>query len=245
MNSILFYFIFILLSFLILGVSIKIIPKEAMFTIAIGAVIGSNIYNSINYPIDILGLNFGIDSIVYTIFMFCLLLMYIDYGKKDFKALLYTSLFSILFTAFLYFMGTFSQQGYSLSLLLSTLSYINSIIGTFLGAFAMIKVYDFLKKKNCNIYINIFLCMIVASLINSLIYFVLTFIINHSIIDSMLISLAGSYIGKLISSLLCLLIFFLHTFKSKKTKEKIKQTNEENIENSIDNNTDNNTDNKK
>ena len=98
MSGIWFYLIFLVSIFFILGVALKIFPKDASFTIAIGAVIGANIYNSSAYPIEIGGLVFGIDSIVYTIFAFCLLFMYIFYGKKDMKVVLYTSMFSIFFT---------------------------------------------------------------------------------------------------------------------------------------------------
>ena len=217
MNSAIFLCVFIALVFVILAVALKIFPKDSSFTIAIGAVIGANIYSATAYPIFIGGLVFGIDSIVYTIFAFCLLFMYINYGKRDMKVVLYTSIFSIFFTAFLFFMGNLSQSGYSTELLLNFVSYFASIVATFLAVLVMVKAFEVVRTKT-NVYVAVFLALIVVSLVNSLIYFGLSYILTGVVSEIFLISLAGSYIGKLVASVLCLAVLRLTTVWNKNKK---------------------------
>ncbi|MFQ6749288.1 MAG: VUT family protein [Clostridia bacterium] len=210
MSPILFFSIFTILCFLIVGVAIRFFPKDATFTIAIGAVIGANIYTSLAYPISIGGITFGIDSIVYTLFLFCLLLMHESFGKKNMRVVLYTALFSIFFTAFLFFMGNLSQGGYSNALMMNFLSYLFSIIATFCAAWVMIWLYDKFKLAGLNIYLNFLIVILLASLVNTMIYFGLSFLLTSLVVENFLLVLVGSYIGKFVASMCCLGVFALH-----------------------------------
>ena len=210
MSPILFFSIFTILCFLIVAVAIRFFPKDATFTIAIGAVIGANIYSALAYPINIFGLTFGIDSIVYTLFLFCLLLMHESYGKKNMRVVLYTALFSIFFTAFLFFMGNLSQSGFSSALMMNFLSYIFSIIATFCAAWVMIWLYDKFKTAGLNIYLNFLIVILLASLVNTVIYFGLSVLFTGLVVENFVALMAGSYIGKFVASMCCLAVFALH-----------------------------------
>lgn len=217
MSGIWFYLIFLVSIFFILGVALKIFPKDASFTIAIGAVIGANIYNASAYPIEIGGLVCGIDSIVYTIFAFCLLFMYIFYGKKDMKVVLYTSMFSIFFTAFLFLMGNISQTGYTDAVMLSFLSYLSSILATYLAVHAMVWVFQKLRSKNTNIFLSILVALIVVLVVNSTVYFGLSVACGAYSVSNFWATLGGSFVGKFIASMCCLVIFAFH-YKKKKVE---------------------------
>ena len=205
-----FFSIFTILCFLIVALAIRFFPKDATFTIAIGAVIGANIYSALAYPINIFGLTFGIDSIVYTLFLFCLLLMHESYGKKNMRVVLYTALFSIFFTAFLFFMGNLSQGGFSSALMMNFLSYIFSIVATFCAAWVMIWLYDKFKTAGLNIYLNFLIVILLASLVNTMIYFGLSVLITGLVVENFVALMAGSYIGKFVASMCCLAVFALH-----------------------------------
>lgn len=205
-----FFSIFTILCFLIAALAIRFFPKDATFTIAIGAVIGANIYSALAYPINIFGLTFGIDSIVYTLFLFCLLLMHEIYGKKNMRVVLYTALFSIFFTAFLFFMGNLSQSGFSSALMMNFLSYIFSIIATLCAAWVMIWLYDKFKTAGLNIYLNFLIVILLASLVNTMIYFGLSVLFTGLVVENFMALLAGSYIGKFVASMCCLAVFALH-----------------------------------
>lgn len=219
MSPVLFFAIFTVVCFLIVGVAIRCFPKDAVFTIAIGAVIGANIYTSLAYPIEIFGITFGIDSIVYTLFLFCLLVMHESFGKKDMKVVLYTALFSIFFTAFLFFMGNLSQSGFSTTLLVNFLSYIFSILGTYCAALVMIWLYDKFKSAGLNVYLNFLIVILLASLVNTIIYFGLSFAISGLVVENFLLLFVGSYIGKFLASLCCLVVFALHRHWQKRKKQ--------------------------
>lgn len=57
--------------------------KDALFVIGIGSAIGASVYNIEDYGIQIGNVIFGIDSIVYTVFVFILLFCFINYGEKS------------------------------------------------------------------------------------------------------------------------------------------------------------------
>lgn len=229
MSPILLFIIFIVCVFGILLISKNFFHKAAIFTVAIGAIIGANIYNVGDYPIQIGSLIFGFDSIIYTVFVLCVLLMYIDYGKKSMMVVLYTAMFSIFFTAVLSFFGTYSQSGISATLIWSTLSYFSSIIATFFAVWAMVFVFDWFRKKKVNIYINIAIVMMICAVINSLIYFGLTFIFSSTLGSAFLPALAGSYIGKIIATALALIVFYLdNLWKKHHIKKQLKDNLPEN-----------------
>lgn len=224
MNTILFFCLFLIGCFGILVVGMRFFPKDSIFTIAISTVIGANIYNSLDYPVQILGLQFGLDSVIYTIFLFCVLVMFIDYGKKNMLVVLYTSIFCILFTEFLFFFGKFSQSGYSAELMSSVVSYAFSAFATLLAVLAMCWVFNFLRKKNLNTYINILIALFIGALVNSSIYFGLSTLVMGRI-DGLGIMLLGSYIGKFVASGLCLVAYALHlVFRNKRKKKALQHT---------------------
>lgn len=207
--SINFYILFFLVCFAILIVAKYAFHKDGIFTLAIGAVIGANVYNVGNFPVPIGPFIFGMDAVVYTIFLFCVLSMYVEYGKASFKTLLYTALFSIFFSAMLSTFGQYLKTGsFTEEITWTGLSYLSSIIATFTCCWCMVSVYDFLKRKNCNFYLNIVISLILASMINSTIYFGLTFLFTGDLGDDFARSLFSSYIVKAISG--CIFLLLLH-----------------------------------
>lgn len=220
MNPILLLVIFTVCVFGILLIAKSFFHKSTIFTIAIGAIIGANIYNVGAYPIAIGGLVFGFDSIIYTVFALCVLLMFMDYGKHAMKVVLYTALFSLFFTALLAFFGSYSQSGISSGLIWNTLSYLNSIIATFIAVWAMIFAFNWLKKRKVNKYVNITIVMLLCAILNSIVYFGLTFIYSGTLGDTFMLTLAGSYIGKAIATALCLVVVYLDNLWKKHHKKK-------------------------
>ena len=126
------------------------------------------------------------------------------------RVVLYTALFSIFFTAFLFFMGNLSQGGYSTALMVNFLSYLFSIIGTFCAAWVMIWLYDKFKVAGLNVYFNFIIVILLASLVNTVIYFGLSNLITGLVVENFAALMAGSYIGKFVASMCCLAVFALH-----------------------------------
>lgn len=199
----------------------KFFGKNALFVIGIGCVIGANLYNANAFPIEMGSLILGIDSVVYTLFVFSVITMHTYFGKKAMREVLYCAVGSIFLTALLSFSGNFFQVGITESGVYSFLYYFFSILGTIVAIEIMILVFDKLKKKNVNIYLNIAIGLVIASLLNTAIYYGLSYFAFGGLGDAFVPVLVGSYLGKGISLLFCLGAYYLGTVLDKRKSGKI------------------------
>lgn len=205
-----FWFVMAIIAFLFITIIRKWHDLAILYTIAIGFAINANIFNSITAPMFCGPLIFSIDSILYTGFMFCVVVCAIEYGVKKAKILTSSTIAAILLSAVIEFLAKTSATIFSIDYLISLSSYVFSSIGTFLGVWLMLFVFQKLSEKKCNIYLNIVICILISSVINSTIFYLFT-ILTSQTTESMLYILIGSYIGKFICILLCLISFYVNT----------------------------------
>lgn len=207
-------FLFLVLTavlvFVILIVSNRFWGKDALFVVGIGCAIGSNIYNVGDYGIVIGNLVFGIDSVIYTVFIFVVLLCLKNYDEKSAFTLLYSAMGSIMLSALLVFIASWASAGFASNLIWGFVSYLISVIATFAALFITIKLFKYFESKNLNVYLNFLINVLIASFINSLIYFGAVAIIS-GFEENFLGQLGASYIGKLMSTAFSLLTYFICT----------------------------------
>ena len=207
-------FLFLVLTavlvFVILIVSNRFWGKDALFVVGIGCAIGSNIYNVGDYGIVIGNLVFGIDSVIYTVFVFVVLLCLKNYDEKSAFTLLYSAMGSIMLSALLLFIASWASAGFASNLIWGFVSYLISVIATFAALFITIKLFKYFEGKNLNVYLNFLINVLIASFINSLIYFGAVAIIS-GFEENFLGQLGASYIGKLMSTAFSLLTYFICT----------------------------------
>ena len=207
-------FLFLVLTavlvFVILIVSNRFWGKDALFVVGIGCAIGSNIYNVGDYGIVIGNLVFGIDSVIYTVFVFVVLLCLKNYDEKSAFTLLYSAMGSIMLSAILVFIASWASAGFASNLIWGFVSYLISVIATFAALFTTIKLFKYFESKNLNVYLNFLINVLIASFINSLIYFGAVAIIS-GFEENFLGQLGASYIGKLMSTAFSLLTYFICT----------------------------------
>lgn len=207
-------FLFLVLTavlvFAILIVSNRFWGKDALFVVGIGCAIGSNIYNVGDYGIVIGNLVFGIDSVIYTVFIFVVLLCLKNYDEKSAFTLLYSAMGSIMLSALLVFIASWASAGFASNLIWGFVSYLISVIATFVALFTTIKLFKYFESKNLNVYLNFLINVLIASFINSLIYFGAVAIIS-GFEENFLGQLGASYIGKLMSTAFSLLTYFICT----------------------------------
>lgn len=205
-------FLFLVLTavlvFVILIVSNRFWGKDALFVVGIGCAIGSNIYNVGDYGIVIGNLVFGIDSVIYTVFVFVVLLCLKNYDEKSAFTLLYSAMGSIMLSALLVFIASWASAGFASNLIWGFVSYLISVIATFAALFITIKLFKYFESKNLNVYLNFLINVLIASFINSLIYFGAVAIIS-GFEENFLGQLGASYLGKLMSTAFGLLTYFL------------------------------------
>lgn len=207
-------FLFLVLTavlvFAILIVFNRFWGKDALFVVGIGCAIGSNIYNVGDYGIVIGNLVFGIDSVIYTVFVFVVLLCLKNYDEKSAFTLLYSAMGSIMLSALLMFIASWASAGFASNLIWGFVSYLISVIATFVALFTTIKLFKYFEGKNLNVYLNFLINVLIASFINSLIYFGAVAIIS-GFEENFLGQLGASYIGKLMSTAFSLLTYFICT----------------------------------
>lgn len=207
-------FLFLVLTavlvFAILIVSNRFWGKDALFIVGIGCAIGSNIYNVGDYGIVIGNLVFGIDSVIYTVFVFVVLLCLKNYDEKSAFTLLYSAMGSIMLSALLVFIASWASAGFASNLIWGFVSYLISVIATFVALFTTIKLFKYFEGKNLNVYLNFLINVLITSFINSLIYFGAVAIIS-GFEENFLGQLGASYIGKLMSTAFSLLTYFICT----------------------------------
>ena len=181
--------------FIILTFCRKWYDYAMLFTFAIGFAVNANIYNSMTAPVEFYKLIFAIDSILYTGFTFTVIICAKEYGIRKGKILASSAIAAILLSSLIELLATISSYGYDVSILKTFFGYIASAIGTFIGLWVMLYIFDKLEKKIVNIYLSFFICVLVSSIINSSIYYGYALIVYDN--NNFIYILLGSYIGKL------------------------------------------------
>lgn len=223
-----FWFVLAFVFFVFITLVRKWHDYAMLFTIAIGFAINANIFNATTTPMYCGPLVFSIDSILYTGFMFCVVICAIEYSIRNAKILTSSAIAAILLSATIEFLSNISSFGYKTQFLISFFGYFFSAVGTFAGVWFMLFVFEKLKNKKINNYLNIVICILISSIINSSIYYVFTIITTAGLQDFSYM-LIGSYIGKIFCIGLCLISFYIntHLFIPNNLKEKYCKKNED------------------
>lgn len=204
----------------------KYFKKDALYVLAIGGAVAANIFNIGNFPIYVGNLVFGLDSVIYTLFIFCIAVLIMDYGKKDALSLTYTALASILFAGIVQFIASWATNGIEYGVVWGIISFITSIVATYLAVISVIAFYKWAHKK-INKYLMMGIIIFIASIINSAVYFGVVAIFTGGFGNNFVGVLAGSYIGKGMCILFSVAAYYLTNRKSKTEKTKIPETNKQ------------------
>ncbi len=184
--------------------------SRTLISVAIGAAINANIFNSVSMPIEFGSMIFGIDSILYTLFIFTVIIKAKDYSVKDAKDLTISTIIAILVSAFIELFAKWSFTGMSYQTVISFLRYLLSSLGTFIGVWVMLRCFKYFEAKKVNIYVTFAVVIVIASLISSSVYFCGSSIVKGDFSHIFSPALAGSYIGKLFSISLGLIGYYVN-----------------------------------
>ncbi len=183
---------------------------DALFALAIGGAVSSNVYTASEYGINSGGIYFGIDSVIYTFFIAGLVIMLLDSGKTKAFNLMYNSVTAIMFSGIISFIVTLATEGYSTQISVKLLAYTISSLATVFAMYCIWWAFSKLKNKIKNTYILFALLCLIASLGNSILYFSIMALLNPAYISPNFWSaLLGAYITKIICILLASLTYYL------------------------------------
>lgn len=224
-----FWFILAFIGFAFIVLIRKKHDYAMLYTISIGFAINANIFNALSAPIYCGPVVFSIDSILYTGFMFCVIICAHEYSVRNAKILTSSTIAAILLSAVIELFAKASTNGFQSEYFISFLSYLFSAVGTFAAVWFMLFVYNLLKNKNCNTYLNFVVCLLSASIINSTIFYIFTKISAEKV-SNLAYMLLGSYLGKIFCILLCLICFYIstHWFIPTNLEEKYKKIKKDN-----------------
>ena len=197
-----------ILLFAVLTLCRKWYDYAMLFTFAIGFAVNANIYNSMTAPVHFYKLIFSIDSILYTGFTFVVIICAKEYGVRKAKILTSSAIAAVLLSSLIELFASISSFGYDVIYLKHFFGYIASAVGTFIGIWVMLYIFEKLNNKNVNTYLSFFICVLISSIINSSIYYGYALMVYD--MDNFIYILLGSYIGKLYAIALGLISYVIN-----------------------------------
>jgi hypothetical protein len=202
------FILFSVIIFLLSLVSYEKFRSTTLYALAIGGVVNANFFYAGNYPIECFGIPFGIDSIIYTLFLFCVVLMFLKENKREAYILSISSIIAIVFSASMQLFASLFYTGSSVEVWKLFSTFMVSAGASFVSIWIMLELLAKLKNKGLNQYLLLIIGLLLANKVNSAIYYTAATLINGTPSNIWLL-MVGSVIGKLIALGCAVLVLFL------------------------------------
>ncbi len=199
------FLVFGLIIFLSVLLGGKKYRSTALYALAIGGIVNANFFHAGAYPINCFGLPFGIDSVIYTLFVFCVIVMFLKENKRSAYLLAISSVIAILFSALMQLISDLLSLGSSFAVWNAFVSFVISAFASVVAIVIMLEILNKCKNK-INDLLIIVIGVIVATIINSGIYYPLSMLVS-GVPSNIWKTLLASLIGKFISLLMSLLTY--------------------------------------
>ena len=186
------------------------IDIPTLLAVAIGCAVNANIFTPLNSGVTVGPFVFSIEAILYTLFMYTIVIRILDYGYKAAKTMTLTSVAAIIISAIIEFVALVSYEGFAVSTLKTFSFYFLSSLGTIAGVWIMILLTIQLRKKNVNSYVIIPIAIITSGLIHSIIYYGGMALIEWDINDNAVAMILGAIIGKGVCIGLSVFCYFIN-----------------------------------
>ena len=188
----------------------KWIDIPTLLSVAIGCAVNANIFNPITYPIQLGSLVFSIEIVLYTLFMYTIVVRILDYGYNAAKVMTFTSVAAIIISAFIELVANLANTGFTAESFKAFSYYLFSCIGTVIGVWVMVFLTIQLRKKNVSAYIILPLAIIVSSIIHSIFFYggIALVSLNFSVYSAY--QALGTIIGKAVCIALSVLCYFIN-----------------------------------
>lgn len=196
--NLIYFLLFSIIIFLLSLVCYEKFRSTTLYALSIGGAVNANFFHAGNYPIMCFGLPFGIDSIIYSVFAYCVILMFLKLNKREAYILTFSSVIAIMFSALMQLVADLFTIGSCFLVWKTFLNFFVSSIASLIAVWIMLEVLNRLKKKNINDYVLLIVGMLIVSLVNSLIYYSIVTWINGTP-ENILTLLLTSFIGKVIA----------------------------------------------
>ena len=186
------------------------IDIPTLVAVAIGCAVNANIFNPLTAPIQVGPLTLSIEVVLYTLFMYTLVIRILDYGYDEAKRMAFTSVAAIIISAIIELVAKLMIGGFTIETIKSFSYYLFSSIGTIIGAWIMVWITIKCRKKNINCYLIIPFAIIASSLIHAIVYYGGIALVEWRFDIYTAFDALGTMIGKAICIGLCVLCYFIN-----------------------------------
>ena len=186
------------------------IDIPTLIAVAIGCAVNANIFNPLTAPIEVGPFTFSIEIVLYTLFMYTLVVRMLDYGYGEAKRMTLTSVAAIIISAIIELVAKLMVSGFAIDTFKEFSYYLFSVVGTILGVWLMIWITILCRKKNVNVYLIIPLAIITSSIIHSIFFYGGIALVEWKIGVYTAFDALGTVIGKAVCILLSMLCYFIN-----------------------------------
>ena len=186
------------------------IDIPTLLAVAIGCAVNANIFNPLTAPIMVGPLTFSIEIVLYTLFMYTIVVRILDYGYNDAKRMTFTSIAAILISAFIELVAKLMIGGFSALTFKEFSYYLFSSAGTVLGVWLAVLITIQCRKKNISCYFIIPLAIAAASIVHAIFFFGGIALVNLKFDIYSAQQALGTIIGKAVCIALSVLCYFIN-----------------------------------
>lgn len=186
------------------------IDIPTLIAVAIGCAVNANIFTPLNAGIEVGPLTFSIEIVLYTLFMYTIMVRILDYGYTAAKTMTFTSIAAIIISAFIELVANLMIHGMNIETFKLFSYYLFSSIGTIFGVWLMILITIQCRKKNINVYLIIPFGIIASSIVHAIFFFGGMALVNWDFTLYPIQKALGTIIGKGVCVLLSILCYFIN-----------------------------------
>ena len=182
------------------------IDVPTLIAVAIGCAVNANIFNPLTAPIHVGSFTLSIETVLYTLFMYTIVVRILDYGYGEAKSMTFTSVAAIIISAIIELFARLMMNGFTVDNFREFSYYIFSSIGTILGVWLMVLITIWMRKKNLSSYLIIPVAIAASSIVHAIFFFGGIALVNWDYSIYSFVESLGTIIGKTICiglSVLC------------------------------------------
>lgn len=188
----------------------KWIDVPTLIAVAIGCAVNANIFNPLTAPIVVGPFTFSIEIVLYTLFMYTLVVRMLDYSYQDAKRLTLTSVAAIIISAIIELMAKLMTFGFAVETFKIFSYYLFSSLGTIIGAWLMVFIARRLQTKKVSCYIVIPISIAISSVVHALFYYGGIALVEWNFGMYSVLGAVGTMIGKTVCIALSILCYFIN-----------------------------------
>ena len=202
--------IFMFVSFGLTTLFRRWIDIPTLIAVAIGCAVNANIFNPLTAPVPLGSLVFSIEIVLYTLFMYTIVVRILDYGYQAAKTMTFTSVAAIVISAFIELIANLASYGFTAESFRLFSYYLFSSVGTILGVWLMIWITIKCRAKNISCYLIIPFAIIASSLVHAIFFYGGISLVEWKFDIYQLNAFIATLIGKAVCIALAVLCYFIN-----------------------------------